>query len=472
MQGMVLAPGGVARRPLPPIEELSPADIRAVRDRQRLWALAEAPDRMLVKPEQVATQMGEMLEHMPADAGARVAHGLGKMYASRGQWSLARDAFVLLAERYPAHPLSADGLRWLLLHQSSGEVRRRYQTNQFIVTGQDRFGSKSNKPAQPLLPFVSGPAGNGKKSPELPSFEKESFREIATLGGRDEARRWLAAALALERKLATFGPLHTSDSRLGFCVPAAKRQLGQVDEARTWLRDFASRQPAGPWRSAALAELWLQHRTGPCPRPLIVARPVEKRPFLDGKLDDDCWQGLTAVKMQDASGATKSSHPTEVRMAYDRDYVYLAVTCNHPAGTGTPAAKRRTRDEDMRAFDRVSLMIDVDRDYATCFHLQADARGCIADDCWGDKTWGPRWFAAIHRTETAWTLEAAIPRAALTDEAIMPGQAWAVNVVRVLPGQGAQAFSLPAEAPETALRPEGMGLLMFALEPKARAERR
>jgi hypothetical protein len=93
-----------------------------------------------------------------------------------------------------------------------------------------------------------------------------------------------------------------------------------------------------------------------------------------------------------------------------------------------------------------------------------DATGCVAEDCWGDKTWDPRWFVAVNREPTAWTVEAAIPRVALTADHITPGKAWAANVVRVLPGQGVQAFSLPAEAPEEALRPEGMGLLLFAQE--------
>jgi hypothetical protein len=107
-------------------------------------------------------------------------------------------------------------------------------------------------------------------------------------------------------------------------------------------------------------------------------------------------------------------------------------------------------------------MLDLDRDYGTCFHLQVDATGCVAEDCWGDPTWDPRWFVAVHHEPTSWTVEAAIPRTALMTDHITPGKTWAANVVRVLPGQGVQAFSLPAEAPEEALRPEGMGLLLFA----------
>jgi hypothetical protein len=131
----------------------------------------------------------------------------------------------------------------------------------------------------------------------------------------------------------------------------------------------------------------------------------------------------------------------------------------------------RTRDRDLRQHDRVSILLDLDRDYATCFHLQIDATGCVAEDCWGDRTWDPRWFVAIHREEALWTVEAAIPRHALTADHITPGRAWAANVVRVLPGRGVQALSLPAEAPEEALRPEGMGLLLFTQDDQRSASR-
>jgi hypothetical protein len=148
-------------------------------------------------------------------------------------------------------------------------------------------------------------------------------------------------------------------------------------------------------------------------------------------------------------------------MAYDLDFLYVAVRCGHPAGEGKEAAKVRTRDKDLRQNDRVSILLDLDRDYATCFHLQVDQTGCVLEDCWGDKSWDPRWFVAIHREPTAWTAEIAIPRNALTGDHITAGHAWAGNIIRVLPGKGVQALSLPAEAPEVAVRPEGLGLILF-----------
>jgi hypothetical protein len=313
------------------------------------------------------------------------------------------------------------------------------------------------------------------KLPELPSFSTASERVRAELTTGEDVRRWFQGSLALEKKLSGFGSLYSHDPVVQFCVQSARRQLGDVKTALEWYRDFAASQPDGPWKQAALAELWLANRVGEAPKPTIRARPTSERPYLDGKLDDLCWQEARAVTLVDGSGKTARAWPTEVRISYDRDFLYVAVKCGHPASAKPQAAAVRTRDQDLRQHDRVSIMLDLDRDYATAFHLQVDATGCVAEDCWGDRSWNPRWFVAIHRDERAWTLEAAIPRHALSADHITPGRAWAANVVRVVPGQGVQALSLPAEAPEEALRPEGMGLLLFTqqeLRPASRPEAR
>jgi hypothetical protein len=104
-------------------------------------------------------------------------------------------------------------------------------------------------------------------------------------------------------------------------------------------------------------------------------------------------------------------------------------------------------------------MIDLDRDYQTYYHLQIDQRGALAEDCWGDRTWNPRWFVAHTSAKEGWAAEIAIPLTELTGDGVTMNKAWAFNVVRVLPGRGVLAWSLPADAQ---MRPEGMGLMMFS----------
>src|SRR5262249_31982493 len=151
-------------------------------------------------------------------------------------------------------------------------------------------------------------------------------------------------------------------------------------------------------------------------------------------------------------------YPTEARLCFDQDFLYLALRCRHPADRYVPPVKGRTADADLRPFDRVGLTLDLDRDYATYFHFQVDQRGGVCDHCWGDRAWNRRWFVAVHSDREAWQVEAAIPLSELTGEPVTVGKAWACNLVRVLPGRGVQAFSLPADVEP---RLEGLGLLLF-----------
>ena len=61
-----------------------------------------------------------------------------------------------------------------------------------------------------------------------------------------------------------------------------------------------------------------------------------------------------------------------------------------------------------------------------------------------------------------WQIEAAIPLVELTGDPVTLGKAWACNIVRIVPGRGVQALSLPADVQP---RPEGMGLLIFTDNP-------
>lgn len=469
MQGITLQAGGFARRKLEAAEEFSAQEAKAARLRETLWTIAEAPADTLTNPDRLLAQLGPALAEMPLDAGARVAHGLAWQYARRGQWMLARETFLLLAERFPTHPLAIDAYRWLMQHSASSEARRRHELGQFLVVNYVNGSTVEQKTIE--VPQKSDDEVGKTQKVEVPQVTPVKFDARHGLTTKEDARRWYEGALSLNEKLSAFGPLHGSGPAVRFCVQSARRQLGDSKGAMEWYRTFAAEQPAGPWKQAAAAELWLANRVGEPPRPALTCRPTESRPYLDGILDDDCWQAAKPVTLKEASGKMGKDYATEVRLAHDREFVYVAVRCAHPEGESTPAAQR-TRDGDLRKNDRISILLDLDRDYSTCFHLQVDASGCVAEDCWGDRSWSPRWFVAIHREKRAWTLEAAIPRDALTGDFITPGQAWAANVVRVLPGKGVQAMSLPAEAPEEALRPEGMGLLLFVAEEQQRAERK
>ncbi len=475
MQGLDLEPGGPARRKPATTPALDEDVKKAIRQRATLRAISEGPATALTDPNKLLSQIGTMTQDLPPDLAAAAMHGAASQYVRIGQWDLAREAWLLLLDRYPTHPLAIDAYRWLIRHNASSEARRRHELGQFLtLTVQQNAVTPDGQSIK--LPDISQP--HEIKLPKT-GMRKDSA-EFSLLSSEAEIRKWYQSCVDLDKRLIAFGPIASNEPTIQFPLQAARRNLGQFDEALKWYKQFAARQPDGPWRDAALAELWLAQRTGAPPKPLAVCRFTDTKPYLDGKLDDACWQGGQPLRLRDAGPAPKPTpgkqaeaseldqkYQTEVRLAYDREFLYLAVHCTHPEGKQVPLVKNRKHDADLRGFDRVSLLLDLDRDYSTCYHLQIDQRGCICDDCWGDKTWDPRWFVAVQSDATSWTVEAAIPLLALTSDPLTHGHAWAFNVVRVVPGAGVQSFSQPAEAPEEAMRLEGLGLLMFMEETRS-----
>jgi photosystem II stability/assembly factor-like uncharacterized protein len=472
LQGIELAQGGQARRELPPFEDEAiqarPALIKAVQQRRTLEGFAQGANPDLARPEQVLAQLGPALKEMPGDLGARAAFTIAQQFADAGQWAYAREAFLMMADRYPRHPLVLDAYRWLVRFQSSSEARRRQELGQFAIVT-DVSVRPADKSQQ------TGPLKGG--------VEIVQASHAVELHDNDQARQWFTGSLALEPRFSALGAMYADDPAMQLCWMSAHRQLGEPEQPKKWFSRYLSGtavplggqtivRGADPWRDCAMAELWLLNRSfGTSPgKPLAYCPRVETKPVLDGKLDDPCWQDarplvlattagdLETTVAKDEHGQLNSAYAAKAWFTFDREYLYIAVACTHPAGQRVPPVAKRTRDMDLRGFDRVSIMLDLDRDYQTYFHLQIDQRGCLAEDCWGDKKWDPQWFVAVASDDTGWTAEAAIPLRELTATPPNPGNTWAVNVTRIVPGKGVQAWSTPADATP---RPEGMGLLQF-----------
>ena len=101
------------------------------------------------------------------------------------------------------------------------------------------------------------------------------------------------------------------------------------------------------------------------------------------------------------------------------------------------------------------MFLDIDRDFATYYHLAVDHRGWTFDRCWEDATWDPTWFVASRQEEGRWIAEAAIPLKELTGRPPQPHDVWAVGIQRVVPGVG---FSPGPLRPQSPRCPTGSGI--------------
>lgn len=194
------------------------------------------------------------------------------------------------------------------------------------------------------------------------------------------------------------------------------------------------------------------------PKPAGYCRLVIDKPYLDGHLCDSLWQRakklvLTSQLHDDANW------PCTILLAYDRDFLYLGISCKLALqATYTTDDSPRPRDGDVSENDRLEFFLDVDRDYASFYHLTVDYRGWTRDVCFGDRLWNPSWYVAAARDTQIWSAEAAIPLAELSDEPPQGGDVWALGIQRTIPTVGFQAWSWPASVEVV---PEGFGLLFF-----------
>lgn len=435
--GFEFAEGGVARRKLPQFgdaEELFKQAKAAADQRRTLEVLLLAADT----PVKLAAALGQAaatLKKMPDDFACRTAVGLGRQLAEQGQWVPAREMFLLAAAKYGTFGEANEAVRWLTRHYASGEARRRADADNAATVA---YGGVVQAGSIGQTKFTDG----------------------------ETAQLWAKACLELEDKLKAFGTTASRDPAVMLSTLAAKRSLGRTADAAEQVAGYfklaAGAKDLKPgsdlWRDCIAAELWLNNREAVAqPKPFALCPNAPARPHLDGKLDDECWKGIKPLTLGESSGEVKE-YGTKAYFAADDEYLYFAVECTHPAGKNLPKAEKRQRDDDLRGRDRVDILLDVDRDYQSYYRLQIDQRGCVAEDCTGDRTWNPKWFVAVEPTDTGWTAEIAIPRSELTGGVFKPGLTWGMNVTRVVPGVGCRTWSGPADA---APRPEGMGLMQF-----------
>ena len=341
----------------------------------------------------------------------RAALAEGERLAAAGQWTAACAVYTDVRDNYPLHVEAMPAMRWLTRYYASGELRRR------VELGQQPTPAKS------------------------------------VLG-------WDRAALDLEVPLGADGVATLRDPDVQLPLVAARRRLGLNAEATRSLKLLIAQNPADPKTDPRAGRLIEELRTlgddGPDAEyaPRTVAHQVAAKPQLDGKLTDECWRHATVVALKSPPG-----YATTARLCHDAQFLYVAVECPHPTLNSVTKAESRGQDDDLTGRDRVELMLDLDRDYATYYRLRFDRSGRSAEDCCGDPTWNPKWLLAVDAQPTGWSAELAIPLAELTGSPQLAGQTWAMNLTRVVPGAACGAWSGPASATPT---PATMGQLRFA----------
>ena len=128
--------------------------------------------------------------------------------------------------------------------------------------------------------------------------------------------------------------------------------------------------------------------------------------------------------------------PTQFRVLYNTDAVFLRIECSEPDGPVAMHSKITDRDGQVWTDNNVDFFLDPDNARKEYFHFIVNTLGTQFDTKQTEKEvipWNGQWEAAVTKTDKAWTVDVAIPFATLGVKSLLPGDVWGLNVCRVRP---------------------------------------
>jgi hypothetical protein len=455
MSGVALQAGGEARRLLsdPPAGNLEYLSQIA----QKRHNVEQLLDRMSSEATVGAGWLGQaadLTKGLSSRTAGEILWQLARKYQQTGKTREAADAMNLLLEKHPQHPLADAAALWLVQYYASGEVawRERKGTRFEVRLATAATDSDDTK----VVPI-------SRQNSYVKPATFTTVGEVGTAAPDFNPAERAGRALALAKQIEQTRPTLYADPSLRFAIAAAARQAGQPRTAERFFQALTSTKSqstwgASVWTTNAAAEQWLFRSNETPPKKVCSVVPAGEKPRLDGRLDDMVWKISKPVSLKAADGQD-SAHPAAAVLTFDDEFLYIAVSCAKAQGVDyTSQDSPRTADKDLSARDRVTISLDIDRDYASYWRLTIDHRGWPAESCFGDQTWNPTWFIATSGDEQFWTAEVAIPLAEICPKKPQARDVWAVGIDRVIPRVGLQSFSRPAQV-ETL--PEGFGLMVF-----------
>jgi hypothetical protein len=145
------------------------------------------------------------------------------------------------------------------------------------------------------------------------------------------------------------------------------------------------------------------------------AARAERPPVLDGRDDDAIWKTATPItgfRVFDPKEDGEPSYPTEARVAYDVEnlYIFTRMFDPHPDSILSLLSRRDVKTQS----DQIKIMIDSYHDRRTGYEFAVNPAGVkrdyyLYDDAREDITWDAVWDVATRIDSTGWTAEFRIP---------------------------------------------------------------
>jgi hypothetical protein len=142
----------------------------------------------------------------------------------------------------------------------------------------------------------------------------------------------------------------------------------------------------------------------------VVGEHTDAAPVIDGKLDEKTWQGdgRALLGLPPLGGRAD-----RVRLAYDRDRLYVSATLDDPDRQVEVRSARNDGDGGRTVLNQENVALILSDGKAT--HTFAVTPEQLRYHEGGDADAEPTWAAAAARQDATWTVEMAVPRALFAD---------------------------------------------------------
>jgi hypothetical protein len=175
----------------------------------------------------------------------------------------------------------------------------------------------------------------------------------------------------------------------------------------------------------------------PDARRTLLAVETTEPPTIDGLLDEALWQRIepaTGFIQSDPIEGQTATEQTEVRVAFDKDFLYIAARCLDSDPSGVIVNEIR-KDFVPREQDAFEVLLDTFLDRRNGFDFSTNAAGARSDTQIANEgrdvntNWDAVWWVAGARTAEGWSAEFKIPFKTLRYEG-GPGHDWGINFSR------------------------------------------
>ena len=169
----------------------------------------------------------------------------------------------------------------------------------------------------------------------------------------------------------------------------------------------------------------------------LLVRRLRSLPKIDGDLSDDAWRGAAAsARFKDCNTGRPAVPATRIMLGHDGKTLYIAAECFEPDVAKRPPPRHQPPQKDRPLWedDAVEFLFDTNHDQRSYQAVVINVAGAATDFDTRDRgglQWNSRVVAAAARQADRWTVELAIPVAALREA---QNGIWGFNVLRLRRG--------------------------------------